>query len=1066
MSKQASILSFFNRRTSSTGQAGGGGTGGGPQPGGRGDDGALTSPKTPKSLQPLTPTSNTKRAKEATSPLVSQTVTPPRKRIKRGPPPDDDDDDDDDDQTYDPLMDHHNEEEPQDDENRMPTPASSGQKRARDKTRQTPTTPIIRSSTPKRAPPVTPRSTQGDTVMERDSEDSGNASPEAPIHTTWDFLNAGRRDAQGRAPEDPDFDPTTLRVPAQFLAKQTPAQKQWWEMKARHFDTVLFFKMGKFYELFHMDALIGVRECGMLLMKKDMAHCGFPESALPRYVDILVGLGHKVARIEQTETPQMLAARVQRENLKGPESKAVRREICQIVSSGTRINSLEHDDCHLLLYAPSVMDTDQNEPSEVGVVVFQPSVMKLFIGTLYSVADTAEILTLIQIVRPTEIVADPSIPQSWKDALIAFQPLRLQWQSSPPSLEGDYAFLKDARYGDDSKPFSVEEFINRHAVLVKEDSSKQAFLWMLTILKESLIDQAVISNGDILPLTEVLMANSKESHLQFYGNALCNLDILPGKPGQKGLIHVLDRTLTACGKRLLRQWLAHPLAKGEEIKKRQDILKSLDATVVQECRSDMKGLGDLEKHLARLCLYGFKAKNHPDNRAISYETKLSSRLAKSLQAILTGFSAYVTILRRLLEIKPNMHEMTQSSLTEVQEHCKKFTRFLSNVDGEDTFVIPSGFNAFYDEVLQRMEDVTRRSEELLQTQSRHFGTSIKFWGTGGNRYQLEVPETVTKRATNHYTLASQKKGFKRYSTSETLALCQEMEELETELQDMHGDVVTEMVRQFSSHKFLWQLVIKSVAQVDCFFSLYLFNQDDSENKTFPRILSDSKNPSIHIRQGQHPILNYVKKGEADGVVIPNTIDLGMEMFILTGPNMGGKSTLMRQTAVLVILAQVGVKVPAEEMSLYPVDKIFSRMGASDDIMEGKSTFLMELLETSTVFNNMTANSLVLIDELGRGTSTYDGCAIALATLEFLAGKCRGLFSTHYHEIFRYIDRIPGKISLHFMDFMKENGDVVFLYQLKEGKCTESHGLNVAKLAGIPEEIIEKASRIAISKANK
>ncbi|TRY78012.1 hypothetical protein TCAL_12766 [Tigriopus californicus] len=1054
MSKQASILSFFNRRASSTAQGQGDGVGpplGSPR-------GSPHSPKTPVRT-PKRPIAPSPVLTDTTPPTrTPESNTPTRKRIKRGPVPDDQDDENDE-----------SEADPDANENRPPQSAPRRKSTGPD---PAPKTSMAGPSSPSPArlglgrPPGCSSRDEVETVL--NPTPAANSSTETYLHTTWDFLNGGRRDAQGHSPEDPDFDPGTLRVPAQFLAKQTPAQRQWWEMKARHFDTVLFFKMGKFYELFHMDALIGVQACGMLLMKKEMAHCGFPESALQRYVDILVGQGYKVARIEQTETPQMMAARVQREGKKGPDAKAVRREICQIVSSGTRINSLDHDDCLLLLYTPPSMESVGQESgscSEVGVAVFQPSVMKLFIGTLFSVADTAEILTLIQIVRPTEIVSDPSIPQSWKDSLIAFQPLRLRWQTSPPALEGDYAFLKEQRYGDDLKPFSAEDFMNRHAVLVKETSSKQAFLWMLTTLKESLIDQAVISNGDVLPLTDVLMANSKDSHLQFYGNALCNLDILPGKPEQKGLIHVLDRTLTASGKRLLRQWLAHPLANGQEIKHRQDILKSLDASIVQDCRSDMKGLGDLEKHLARLCLYGFKAKNHPDNRAILYETKLSSRLAKSLQAILTGFTAYVSILRRLLKIEPNMHDMTQSSLNEVHSHCEKFTRFLSKVDGDDTFVIPSGFNVFYDEVLQRKDDVTRRSEEFLEEQSRHFGTSLKFWGTGSNRFQLEVPESLAKKANNRYTLASQKKGFKRYSTSETLALCQEMEELEVELQDMHGDVVTEMVRQFSSHKFLWQVVIKSVAQVDCFFSLYLFNEDDSESKTLPHILSDAKNPSIQIRQGQHPILNYVKKGEADGVVIPNTIDLGMEMFILTGPNMGGKSTLMRQTALLVALAQLGVKVPAEEMSFYPVDKIFSRMGASDNIMEGKSTFLMELLETSTVFQNMTSNSLVLIDELGRGTSTYDGCAIALATLEFLAGKCRGLFSTHYHEIFRYIDRIPGKISLHYMDFMKENEDVVFLYQLKKGRCTESHGLNVAKLAGIPEDIIEKASRIAISKVN-
>eukprot|EP00095_Tigriopus_kingsejongensis_P010525 maker-scaffold876_size86062-snap-gene-0.24 protein:Tk10525 transcript:maker-scaffold876_size86062-snap-gene-0.24-mRNA-1 annotation:"probable dna mismatch repair protein msh6-like" len=995
MSRQASILTFFNRRGST--------------PAARGDTPATPDPATPppaKRARPERSESSGVQRERGAGPGAEKENTPD-----------------------------------------TPTRASSARK-----------TP--RSQPAEAAEPATERS--------EEAPESG-LGREFP-HLSLAFLGAGRRDGQGRAADDPSFDAGTCQVPAAYLAQQTPGQRQWWDLKARHFDTVLLFKMGKFYELFHMDAVIGVRECGMTLMKKDMAHCGFPESALERYVHLLVDRGYKLARIEQTETPQMMSVRVQRE--RGVKAvKAVRREVCQIMSSGTRVNSVEHEDCLLLIHGGTA-GSDGTRP--VGVSVFQPSLNRIFVGSLESGQDTAEILTLLQVARPTEVVAEPDLIATWQDVIKAFQPLRLSWRPSPALDDSAVGWLTEARYGTDPDWYSLAELMDRHADLLgrKEPLTREAFIGLASVLKDGLIDQTVLTQGEILPLVDILQIRDGQS-LQYYGNALHNLDILPSKPGQKGLIHVLDRTITPCGKRMFRQWMAHPLANGRDILARQKMIMALSAPIVSDCRARLKGLGDLEKHLARICIMGFKAKDHPDNRAILYESKQSQRLAKSLECSLQGIETYADVLCTLLsECSAHPpHDTGNATLVKARDKCQEFNQFLDTTNGEATLVIPKGFSQMYDEALDAQEDVLHQAEECRLEQVKRFGSNaIKFWGSGSSRFQIEVPDKLVSKVTAQHTMTSQKKGVKRYSTPETRALCDRLEEAEMKLKSMHEDVISEMVNMFSVHKDLWHELVKSVARVDCLFSLYLYNESESEEKVLPKVLLHASEgnrqtgeTTIDIVGGKHPILTFLKAGQADSAVIPNDIRLGVEMFVLTGPNMGGKSTLMRQTALLVSLAQMGVKVPAQSMTLHPVDKIFSRMGASDDIFEGKSTFLMELLETATVFQNMTQDSLVLIDELGRGTSTYDGCAIALATLKYLAGKCRGLFSTHYHEMFRVMDDIP-QLSLHFMDFMRQGEDIVFLYKLKEGRCTESHGLNVAKMAGIPEGIIQRASAIAISSA--
>ena len=342
---------------------------------------------------------------------------------------------------------------------------------------------------------------------------------------------------------------------------------------------------------------------------------------------------------------------------------------------------------------------------------------------------------------------------------------------------------------------------------------------------------------------------------------------------------------------------------------------------------------------------------------------------------------------------------------------------------ENNKIIPSrGVDADYDEIHTEGKRLKKRCDEYLKEQKKIFRAEVKFWGSGNNAFQLEVPDSASSRqvftllkvqdfnislflscillfrADEEYVLSSQKKGFKRYTTSEIEEIRQNQIEFEDNQRKCLDGINARMMNKFGSYKRQWRKLLSVITQLDCLISLHDYGHGISGESCFPEIITKSKKPIIRFEDGKHPILMSMSKG-GDDLFIPNDVNLDDKICIVTGANMGGKSTIMRQTGLLTILAQIGCRVPAAEMSLTPVDRVFSRMGASDKIMEGESTFYVELSETANILKNATKDSLVIVDELGRGTTTYDGRAIAKAVLQDLSEKkCRSLFSTHYHEL--------------------------------------------------------------------
>ena len=310
-------------------------------------------------------------------------------------------------------------------------------------------------------------------------------------------------------------------------------------------------------------------------------------------------------------------------------------------------------------------------------------------------------------------------------------------------------------------------------------------------------------------------------------------------------------------------------------------------------------------------------------------------------------------------------------------YCQAFDQASARKEGK---IIPSrGVDDDLDQADDYIEEITGEMKSYLKEQKQHFGCEVKYWGTGKNRFQLEVPANKQNKAGDDYELASGTKNVKRYVTVETKQFLDRQIAAEDQREKALMDIQRKIFEQFSKHAAVWQKAIACVSVLDALLSLSTYSQS-IEGGCFPTFITDFSKPTIVIKEGRHPCLDNT--GLA---YIPNDTEVGgkSRLMILTGPNMGGKSTLMRQTGLLVILAQVGCQVPADQMSLSPVDRVFTRLGASDNIFGGESTFLVELQETGAILSHATPHSLVLIDELGRGTATYDGTAIAGAVVTHL-----------------------------------------------------------------------------------
>ncbi|XP_034940997.1 probable DNA mismatch repair protein Msh6 [Chelonus insularis] len=921
---------------------------------------------------------------------------------------------------------------------------------------------------------------------------SGPDNGETWEHLKFDFLKPENiRDANKRRPDDPEYNPRTLYVPPDFLNTQTPAIRQWWVLKSKYFDCIFFFKVGKFYELYHMDAVTGVNVLGLTFMRGQRAHSGFPEISYGRYSSALVEKGYKVARIEQTENPEMMAKRCEKQAKVSKFDKVVRREICQVSTRGTRIPTVRDTEsfapqCN---YIMSIVEKQNaKQLSTYGICYVDTSIGLFHMGQFDDDHHNSRLLTLFSHSTPAHLIYEKG---NLSSATMKILNTQLPVSTIKEGLLKDTEFLSatnvleklhEGEYFKSNSEFSwpdgLKPFLNEKDTLgLTPADDKQlavhALGGIVHILCSYVLDEQVLGQKRFQTYTppDLSHATGLSATMVLDAVAINNLNVLGNAPS---LISTLDYCCTPFGKRLLRDWVCRPAGDKNVIHSRQEAISELRDVnhVVQEAKELLSSLPDLERLLSKVHAHGNAAiaENHPDSRAFMFEpTTYSKRKITDFIMTLEGFDNILKIMKLFESFESDL--IIKTTQTEPQGEFPKLREILNlfknGFNHEEALkegcIVPSrGIDSEYDAVMDEFDKIKKDTAEYLKEQCKYFGCTVKFTGNGKNRYQLEVPDSHAKKADENYDHQGQRKGFKRYWTPEALKLLSRTKEAEDQRDKILKDSDRRTFAKFSENYDMWSLAVYKVAVLDVLISLA--EHAKTGDMCIPEIQDNSNEIMITIKEGKHPFI-------LDDNFVPNDTSLAANgygpLIILTGPNMGGKSTIMRQVGLLMIMSHIGCHIPAESCKFSLVDRVFTRLGANDDMVTARSTFLVELSEAVTIVQHATKHSLVLVDELGRGTSTHDGTAIAASILNTLAQiKCRTIFSTHYHSLVDDFKEVSD-ISVAHMACLVESEEndesqetVTFLYKLTEGACPKSYGFNAARIAGIKADITKRANELA------
>lgn len=800
-----------------------------------------------------------------------------------------------------------------------------------------------------------------------------------------------------------------------FSSKPTPMMSQFLDVKTHYQDFLLFYRMGDFYEMFFHDAEIASASLGIALTKrgqmdgKDIPMCGVPVHAMDGYLEKLIRLGHRVAVCEQAETPEMFKKR----GGKGPLPRAVVR----VVTAGT----LNEDG----LLAP----TQNNYLAAIGHANgdFAIAWADMSTGSFQVQAVKLEsILTTIERLNPAEILF-PETQDAIVDCLKGFScafPIPNDSFESSNSEQNIKKF-----FGDDAHEtaFSRAQFSAISGILnylSKTQISEKPFLVPPILIDKNRILEIDPATRRSLEITRTLSGEKKG----------CLLD-------------TIDKTKTAIGARLLASRIASPLAVKPEIDERLDLVSwFLSQNIIKtEIGELLKGLPDFERSLARLSV----GRGGPrDLFSLATAIEKAQKISKIIEQAVTISSS--ELLADIGRVVSNPYSLSLKIKDALAENLPLLPR-------EGQF-IRAGFDKALDSLCD-LRDESRRHIALLQREySEATGiSSLKVKHNNVLGYHIEV------RSNHADKLMSEEQFIHRQTTAQAVRFTT------TALGQLERELATAADRALAIELSLFDGLVEEtlkcqasiaccasiIAQIDVAIATALLAEQ--HHYVRPDITNDTQ---FMIESGRHPVVETMSGQDTPFMANDCTLTQGQKIWLVTGPNMAGKSTFLRQNAHFVILAQAGLFVPAKKAEIGIVDKLFSRVGASDDLARGQSTFMVEMVETAVILNQATPKSLVILDEIGRGTSTYDGLSIAHATLEHLhnVNRCRGLFATHYHELTILEDTLADVESYHML--IKEwNQQVIFLHQVAKGRAGRSYGIHVAKLAGLPELVIERAKNI-------
>jgi DNA mismatch repair protein MutS len=788
-------------------------------------------------------------------------------------------------------------------------------------------------------------------------------------------------------------------------ATHTPMMQQYFRLKAEIPEIMLFYRMGDFYELFYDDARNASRLLDITLTARGhsggepIPMAGIPYHAAEGYIGKLVRLGVSVAIAEQVGDPA---------TSKGP----VERKVVRVITPGTLSDEAFLDERRDNLLV-AINKQKQNKEDVFGIAMLDISSGRFVVMEVNSVD---ALLAELERIKPAELLYNED--QAFVEAVTSRQGAKSQ---APWHFESDTAFrlLTNQLKTKDLRGFGCE-----HLTVAIQAAG-------------ALLQYAQDTQRSSLPHIRTLLIEQPDDAIIIDPASRKNLEIDINQQGETEhtLAWVMDRTATAMGSRLLRRWLNRPIRNHDVLNQRQQLIaESIDDYHWESLHQQLKGIGDIERILSRVALGSARPRDL---------ARLRDALARlpELQELLQSLNAgRAKELSALIKQYPQWVEELQKGIIENPP-----------VIIRDGGVIAEG----YDEELDELRAISQNAGDyLLEIEQREKEkTGISTLKVGYNRvhgYFIEISKAQSEAAPVEYVRRQTLKNAERFITPELKEFEDKALSAKSRSLSREKHLYEQLVERLSQDLFSLQDTAAGLAELDVLINLA---ERASTLRFTPPTLTSER--GIHIVSGRHPVVEEI----IEDPFVANGLDLNNEqsMLIITGPNMGGKSTYMRQNALIVLLAHIGSYVPAESTTLGPIDRIFTRMGSADDLAGGRSTFMVEMTETANILHNATPNSLVLMDEVGRGTSTFDGLSLAWAAAVHLANEVHALtlFATHYFEMTNLPEQIESVVNVH-LTATEHDERIIFLHNVEPGPASQSYGLQVAQLAGVPKLVIQQA----------
>jgi DNA mismatch repair protein MutS len=793
------------------------------------------------------------------------------------------------------------------------------------------------------------------------------------------------------------------------VKKETPLMKQYNAIKAKYPDAMLLFRVGDFYETFGEDAVKCARIANITLTKRgagsatETALAGFPHHSLNTYLPKLVKAGLRVAICDQLEDPKMTKT-------------IVKRGVTELITPGVSFND-------------EVLQSNSNNflaAVHFGKKQLGVSFLDVSTGEFFTAQGSEEYIDkLLQNFQPSEVLLQKQHRLKFTEIFgTTFHTFYLD----------DWVFQADFANESLTNHFKVNSLKGFGIEDLKEGIvSSGAILYYLSETQHNKIEH-IASIQRIQENSYVWMDKFTIRNLELYAST---------EENAVTLLKVIDKTISPMGARLLRRWLALPLKNIEQIKKRQDIVKYLIDTpdFFELVTYQIKQISDIERLVSKVAT----GKIHP--REVIY-------LKNSLQAILP-----------IKEVAEKSSNLSLKSIGQQLQNCNDLREKIATTLFEEAPVNINKGNSIATGVSQELDDLRAIStsgkdylDNMLKREIERTGiTSLKIAFNNVFGYYIEVRNSHKDKVPEDWIRKQTLVNAERYITEELKEYETKILGAEEKISKLEQEIYSKLIQYLTRFIKEMQLNAHLVGQIDCLSS---FATTATENSYVRPVLDDSTD--LEIKNGRHPVIEkQLPAGEeyiANNVVLNRT---SQQIIMITGPNMSGKSAILRQTALIVLLAQMGSYVPAQNARIGLVDKIFTRVGASDNISMGESTFMVEMNETASILNNVSDRSLILLDEIGRGTSTYDGISIAWAIAEYLhehPSKAKTLFATHYHEL-NDMTKTFERVKNFNVSVKELKDNVIFLRKLVSGGSEHSFGIHVAKLAGMPSQVIHRANKM-------